>query len=170
MGDVIFEERQIARRDPLTLAVCIPVAVFGWWALLSAAVRVVPAPTGTRTAWPVGTWDGVLAWFLTGVLVPTLLLSASLLVRVERDAIYVRYFPFARRTIPIADLGESYARTYAPIREYRGWGVKGSRSNRAYNMSGKEGVQLVLGDGTKVLLGSQRSEELARAIQTARGD
>jgi hypothetical protein len=146
------------------------VAVFGWWALFSTAVRVVPAPTGTRTAWPVGTWDGLLTWFLTGVLVPTLLLSANLVIRVERDTVDVRFFPFAHRRIALADIASAYARTYAPIREYRGWGVKGTRRNRAYNMSGKQGVQLVLGDGTRVLLGSQRSEELAQAIQTARGD
>jgi hypothetical protein len=39
----------------------------------------------------------------------------------------------------------------------------------AYNVSGKEGVQLELANGKRILIGSQRAEELARAIGEAKG-
>jgi hypothetical protein len=38
----------------------------------------------------------------------------------------------------------------------------------AYNVSGDRGVELTLRDGRRVMLGSQRPEELAQAIETQR--
>ena len=59
------------------------------------------------------------------------------------------------------------ARTYSPIREYAGWGVKGwSRQKMAYNVSGHEGVELTLTDGRTVMLGSQRADDLAQVINS----
>ena len=72
-----------------------------------------------------------------------------------------------RRTIPIADVTHVETRTCAPLREYGGWGIRGLGSNRAYNVSENQGVEVVLFDGRKVLIGSQRAEELAQAIAAA---
>jgi hypothetical protein len=38
----------------------------------------------------------------------------------------------------------------------------------AYNVRGDRGVQLVLRDGRRVLIGSQRADELAKAIAEAK--
>ena len=61
------------------------------------------------------------------------------------------------------------ARTYSALREYGGWGIRGWGGKRAYNVSGNRGVELTLKDGHKVMIGSQRAEDLARAIIEARG-
>ena len=55
-----------------------------------------------------------------------------------------------------------------PIREYGGWGIRGFRSKRAYNVTGDRGVELTLVDGRKVGIGSRRAGELADAIAGAR--
>ncbi len=56
------------------------------------------------------------------------------------------------------------------MKEYGGWGVKGwSKDKMAYNVSGDRGVELTLKDGRRIMLGSQRAEELAGAIEAARG-
>jgi len=59
-------------------------------------------------------------------------------------------------------------RQYSPNKEYGGYGMKGTATNRALNASGDSGVQLVLKgegiEGDRVLIGSQRSSELAAAI------
>ncbi len=51
------------------------------------------------------------------------------------------------------------------LREYGGWGVKYGRAGKAYNVSGNRSVQLKLSSGKGLLIGSQRPEELAQAIQ-----
>ncbi|MHC4338483.1 MAG: hypothetical protein ACYSTG_11155 [Planctomycetota bacterium] len=66
-------------------------------------------------------------------------------------------------------MSECYARTYKPIREYGGWGIRYSFRKgigRAYNMSGNKGVQLVFKNGKKLLIGSQKPDELAQAINS----
>jgi len=55
-------------------------------------------------------------------------------------------------------------RTYKPIREYGGWGIRFSRKGRSYNVSGDRGVQLELTEGMLLLIGSQKAEQLADAI------
>ena len=48
-----------------------------------------------------------------------------------------------------------------------GWGFRWGSSGRAYNLRGNRGVQLTLADGGRLLLGSQRADELAAAIEEA---
>ena len=83
-------------------------------------------------------------------------------------SIQIRYVPLTSRRIPFGEIERFEARTYSPIREYGGWGLRGwGMDRRAYNVSGNRGVELTLRDGGRVMIGSQRSEELAQAI--ARG-
>ena len=53
---------------------------------------------------------------------------------------------------------------YSPIRDCGGWGVRHYKSGKAYNVSGNRGVVLEFLDGRPILIGSQRPEELAKAI------
>lgn len=79
---------------------------------------------------------------------------------------------FGRRMkfrIPLKNVTRAYYRAYSPIGEYGGWGIRNGKHGRAFNMRGNEGVQLVLRSGQRVLIGSQRPEELVRAIQKATG-
>ena len=88
---------------------------------------------------------------------------------VRLDGLYVCYSPFHLqfRKISRDDLSEFYARNYQPIIEYGGWGLRGSiRSGGAYNVRGSKGVQLVFKNGKKLLLGSQKSQELEEAIRS----
>ena len=58
-----------------------------------------------------------------------------------------------------------YVRKYKPIWEYLGWGIRFGPSGRAYNTMGKIGLQLELKNGRKILIGTQKKEELKEIIQ-----
>lgn len=111
---------------------------------------------------------------IVGIVLPialaTLLWAAKLETEVRSEALYVRLFPFhiRYRKITPADLSECYARTYRPLVEYGGWGIRCgfAGGGRAYNMSGNQGVQLIMKDGRKLLIGSQKPDELAGAISS----
>ena len=118
--------------------------------------------------------DGVLLVVLgssmtlmTGICM--LLWFARLDVTVGPDEIVIRFRPFhvRGRRIAIREIVEANARNYEPLREYGGWGLRVGRNGRAYNVSGAEGVQLTLRDGSRILIGSQRSGQLESAIRTA---
>jgi len=88
---------------------------------------------------------------------------------VRPDGLYVRFFPFHInfKRFGAEDLSEYYARRYKPVLEYGGWGIRYSlRKGKAYNVSGNKGVQLVFRNGKRLLIGSQRAEELEQAIRS----
>lgn len=91
--------------------------------------------------------------------------TLRLITEVRTDGVYLRFFPFWSKVIPYADIVGCEARHYKPLREYGGWGIKYGRSGWAYNISGDWGVQLMLQSGKRILIGSQRADELVRAIK-----
>lgn len=104
-----------------------------------------------------------------------LMWASRLVTEVRDDGVYVRFFPFHRhfKVFLWEDIESFEARTYRPILEYGGWGLRFGLGGTAYNVSGNRGLQLVLGSGgwsDRLLIGTQRPEELAMAVQSARGE
>jgi hypothetical protein len=92
---------------------------------------------------------------------------AALVMEVHGDRLRAGLAPFRRRGIALRDIATAEAVTYRPLADFGGWGVRwAGRRGVAYNASGNRGVQLVLADGRKVLVGSQRPEELAAALRS----
>lgn len=95
-----------------------------------------------------------------------LLALGELQVEVRESALLVRLFPFTRQhRFPWHTIRSCEARTYRPIVEYGGWGIRYGRSGKAYNVYGTRGVQLEFHDGTRLLIGSQQADTLAEAIR-----
>lgn len=88
---------------------------------------------------------------------------------VTGEGIHLRTLYFISRTIRFDDIASAEDIHYRPIRDYGGWGIRFGRNGMAYNMSGNRGVKLSLNNGKRVLIGSQRSGELAAAIKTGMG-
>ncbi|MHC4544645.1 MAG: DUF6141 family protein [Planctomycetota bacterium] len=102
------------------------------------------------------------------IAVTILFFILKLETEVRSDGLYVRFYPMhiRFRKFTRKELAEHYCRTYKPIREYGGWGIRCSFTGKgkAYNVSGNQGVQLVLTNGKKLLIGSQQPDELIAAI------
>ena len=111
-------------------------------------------------------------WIGPGIMLAIVLLflAMKMTVQVDREFLRIRYFPLWRKTIPLDDIVRWEARTYRPILEYGGWGIRYRIGKGwAYNVSGNQGVQLELANGQRILIGSQRAMELAMAIGQAKG-
>jgi hypothetical protein len=96
---------------------------------------------------------------------------AHLITEVTAREVRIRYIPFhlKPRTFPLSDIESAVARKYRPIAEYGGWGIRGSFGRgMAYNVKGNFGVQLVMKNGRRLLIGSQQPAELAAAISAVR--
>jgi hypothetical protein len=102
---------------------------------------------------------------LMGIGLPLLFQKMKLLTEVKEDGVYINFVPLSRQIMRFEDIVTCEVRTYRPLREYGGWGVRYGRAGKAYNVSGNRGVQLKLSSGKGLLIGSQRPEELAQAIQ-----
>ncbi len=113
-----------------------------------------------------------LVWVLVGLGIPALFVLCKLVIEVRRDGLYYRYHPFHSREHVIGweKIKEAEARTYRPIVEYGGWGIRSAwrgKWGKAYNVYGDRGLQLELVDGKRILFGSQRADELAAAVRMA---
>lgn len=116
---------------------------------------------------PMRATDLVLGAALLGV-VACWVWSLALITKVTDDEVTVHYRGlFKTRRVAIAAIRSARPRTYRPILEYGGWGIRLGRSGWAYNASGNQGVQLEIDETRPLLVGSRRPEELARAITTS---
>ncbi|MEQ8168916.1 MAG: DUF6141 family protein [Candidatus Eremiobacterota bacterium] len=105
---------------------------------------------------------------MMGILCPVLIYLSNLRTEIRRDGLYFRFFPYHLSfcKINLSDIDKYEARTYRPIMEYGGWGIRYSlRYGKAYNVSGNLGIQLVLKNGSKILFGSQKPEEFVEALK-----
>ena len=153
-GPPLYVETQRFLSRPLSLALLLGVAAFAIWTAASFGTL------RPREWLPLIVGVGLLLLFHV----------LELTVTVRPSEIDIRFRPLARRRIPHMAVRSCEARTYRPLREYGGWGVRrGWKGGWAYNVRGNRGVQLVLDDGSSILVGSQRADDLAAAIQSAAG-
>lgn len=154
-----FREEQRLNPGFLLLTVLVALAV-----CVGSAIGL--AHGASRQTW----WVLVPVWLFAGLALPVLVALARLTVEVHADAVVVRYRPFfVRRHIPLDRIASVEAVTCRPVREDGGFGIRGLGHRRASEARGDRGVQLVLTDGRRVLLGSQVPEQLASAVRRARG-
>jgi hypothetical protein len=154
MTTTLFEENQSFRQPWLWALMLATLAVLLVASLLAPGSQAVP-------------------WVVLGVTLATALLlySMRLSVQVDAEAVRIRFYPIWKKTIPLGDIVRWEARTYRPVLEYGGWGIRYTPFGKgcAYNVRGNRGVQLELANGQRILVGSQRADELARAIGQAKG-
>ncbi|WP_343626389.1 hypothetical protein [Flavobacterium lindanitolerans] len=98
-----------------------------------------------------------------------LFVSFRLETIIRKDGIYVRFFPFHLKFRHYAweTLTKSYVRQYAPIAEYGGWGLRYGfmGKGKALNVSGNKGLQLEFTDNKKLLIGTNKPDELTEILK-----
>lgn len=119
-------------------------------------------------------WKEGAAWYewwpmLVMLSVTGLLQLVTLRTVITTDSVTIYFFPLLLKPKMFrwADIAQAYVRRYNPLGEYGGWGIKGwgSKYGKAYNVKGDKGLQLVLHDGKKILIGTQCTQELEQVLQ-----
>lgn len=137
-----------------------------WWLwLLLLLTAGMSAFAGYTEYVSTGSWSGIIGGLIAifAALVPMALLEMR--TTITKEGIVVAFWPFAKWRIAREDIAEASVRTYSPLGEYGGWGIRGGASGRAYNVSGNQGLQLRLHNGKKILIGTQQAELLAEFIR-----
>lgn len=106
-------------------------------------------------------------WLGFGILFPFFFYKLKLTTQVRQDGLYIKFAPIylSFKKIKLDNLKKHYVRSYDPIREYGGWGIKYGKMGKVYNVSGDRGVQLEFTEKKGLLIGSQKSEQLDNAIK-----
>ncbi len=86
---------------------------------------------------------------------------------IKADGIYVRFFPFSVnfKHYSWSIIKSMYIREYAPLKEYGGWGLRYGTSGKALTVSGRNGLQLELNNNSKLLIGTNKPEEITKVLE-----
>lgn len=115
--------------------------------------------------------EGIIGLIISAIVtggVVLLFSTSKLYVSIDQDHLYYRYPPFvnSEKRLSKDDLKEIYVRKYKPIMEYGGWGYRFRfRSGRAINVAGDTGLQLVLKNNKRLLIGTQKPAEMEYAVR-----
>lgn len=112
----------------------------------------------------------IITFILVFVLESGLLVFFSaikLTTRIDRKEISYRFFPLHRsfRKIPWDLVRSCKVVTYNPVREYGGWGARLRKGRKAYSISGNNGIKIILKDGSHILIGTKKANELDYYLQ-----
>jgi hypothetical protein len=152
--------------------------LFGWWvyALLGVMMVLSGYFLKLRLEGAEGT-DGYLysCGTIVGFALPAVLgiglMRMTTLVTASRIVVSFGFIPTYRRVFNAGIVDRIEVVTYRPWLDSKGWGIRtGPDGERILNARGNRGVRVSFDDGGKILIGSQRPEELAAAIQQARLD
>lgn len=97
------------------------------------------------------------------------LLLGGLTVALEPDRLRVGLgwgWPI-RTTIALGDIETLESVEYRPLRDFGGWGVRGTRDRRIWSARGNRAVRLGLRDGRVVYIGSDEPRTLENRIRQA---
>jgi hypothetical protein len=112
--------------------------------------------------------EGLLTATVLTIIITILFVNYRLDTKIKTDGIYVRFFPFHIKFKHYTwdKLTKSFVRQYSPLTEYGGWGLRlGLFGNgKAFNVSGDKGLQLEFTDNKKLLIGTNRPEELTETL------
>ncbi|MBE0637958.1 MAG: hypothetical protein IH598_05520 [Bacteroidales bacterium] len=159
MPTIYFEEEQRFTQGWIFLLLIVPVTVIVWGVIQQVIMGIQfgnnPAPD----------------WVLILILAFMMLLAAfpfilKLKTLINKEGISYRFFPFHRsfKTITWDMVDKVYVRKYSPIGEFGGWGFRYGKNGKALNTSGNKGLQIEFRNGTKLLIGTQRPDELQKTL------
>jgi len=149
---------------------------FGWWIYALLALMMAMAWSLLDGSAPIGQGFagrhhrtflfGVSAGLVVPAGIVVGVLRMTTLVTPTDVRVWFGFIPTYRRLIPISAITGVEVVQYRPIIDYRSWGSRHGRDNeRVLSARGNRGVRLTLVDGSRILIGSQRPEELALAVE-----
>jgi hypothetical protein len=171
---VRFREEQ-RFRQPWIWVLVLPLSIgmigFFTWAMVEQLVRGRPVGSQPMPDLMLMIIGPLFIVLMSGL--AWLMWVARLVTEVRNDGVYIRFYPLHRsfHGFLFDEIASFEARTYRPVLDYGGWGIRFGAGGKAYTVSGNRGLQISLGGGRsdQVLIGSQRPEELAMAVESAIG-
>jgi hypothetical protein len=151
---------------------------FGWWlyALLALVLGLMwgaflgngPAAGPVARRHPVEFSVGITLSMVLPVLFVIGFLKMTTVVTPTEVRVWFGWIPTYRRAIPIGTIARVEVVQYRPIADYGGWGIRHGRDGeKVLSARGDRGVRLRLIDGSRLMIGSQRPEELVLALEGA---
>jgi len=157
---IIFQEKQYVKLPWIKLLVVI-LSLLAWLFFILQIIFKVQLGNN-----PAPNFVIIIVFVLVGLGLPFLMFRAHLKTIVTEEKIILKYYPFLIKEIKRDKIIKVRATDYQPIKKYGGWGIRTNFKNtRAYTTDGHRGVIITLKNGSNILIGSQKAENLAQALK-----
>jgi hypothetical protein len=166
----VFKEEQRFKETWLIIILILAIGVpflFGVYGIIQQIIYKIPL--GQKPMSDVGLIIFTVSMFLLTLLIFFMKLST----RIDEEGIQYQFYPFhfSMKKISWDKIEKVGVRTYLPISEFGGWGLRGGfffnkGKEKAVNISGNIGVQLILKSGKKLLIGTQKESEAKSVLET----
>jgi hypothetical protein len=156
---IVFREVQRfpLRRMAVALASppCFMLGLLIWQVLLGHPWGKHPMSNGDVIGWTVFLW---LIYFR--------LITVRLVTEVRQGELIIRMRGLWRlRRVPLDRIQSVETITHDIARDYGGYGFRSTRDGQAYVANGDRGVRVTLAGGEKLVVGTQRPDELAQTLR-----
>lgn len=160
MEQIIFKETQRFRQKWIFILLGIIILLF-IYAIIQQTILKIPFGDNPAPTWLLGIFSLIPVLFLV------LFYRSKLQLEISEKELTFHFRPFHKKAKKISwsEIQQAYTRKYSPISEFGGWGLRRGLKGKAYTTSGDFGLQLKLKNGTQILLGSQKVEELEQILQ-----
>jgi Family of unknown function (DUF6141) len=111
---------------------------------------------------------GLIAFMLFTVAFAYFFTQIKLVTQITQEGIAIKFTPFQFKfkLYKWSEIANCYVRKYQPLWEFGGWGIKYGSNGMAYNISGNMGIQLEFLDNRKILIGTNKPDEVQKVIQS----
>lgn len=116
--------------------------------------------------------EGISSDQIIGLIVLGLVILLFMLFRldtkIQEEGIYVQFLPFHLKKKFHAWDSISHVEVveYSPLKDFGGWGLRWGRKGKCYTVKGNSGIYIHFADGKKLLIGTQKPEEVKRILET----
>lgn len=125
-----------------------------WRLVLAHSLERLPMSNASLVGWTVFLW-----------LLYLRLVTVRLVTEIRLGGLFISLRGlWPTRCIRLIEARSVNIVNYDPMGDFGGYGIRSARHKKAYIARGNRAVQLALADGTTLLIGSQRPEELVSAI------
>lgn len=85
---------------------------------------------------------------------------------INSEGISIQFNPFHRKpkVFKWNEINSIELLKYSPLFEYGGWGIRGIGDDKAYNIKGNIGLKIRFKNGKKILIGTQKPEEINKLL------
>jgi len=166
----VFKEEQRFTQTWLIIILIIAIGVpflLGVYGIIQQIIY--KTPLGQRPMSDVGLIIFTISMFLLTLLI----FLIKLTTKIDEKGIQYQFYPFhfSMKKISWNEISKVGVRTYLPISEFGGWGLRGGfffnkGKEKAVNISGNIGIQLILKNGKKLLIGTQKESEAKNVLET----
>lgn len=119
-------------------------------------IEIGDKPLPNDKIWTLWLAAGVVLWLFRSIRLETV---------INETGIHVRFFPFSRQFYSWDEIRTISVGKYNPLLDLNNYGVRFLMKNKTYNVQGKYGIELLLNDGRRIVIGTNRRHEMIHLLR-----